>query len=375
MSFDVVIVDDEDVSELVGNIELKGLNYNLVTPENFSNDIDKITDKYDLIIMDQKLAGNIGKIPYMGTTLIQELRTRMAEARLAPKPIILWSIAGNITSYQHEKTSHNLVDAVWKKEWLHISEHEKRKECASEVVALIRGYKLINESISEIRATDSGGGDEFLARIFGKDPSRVKGLVPESVFNHLSNKNNQIAHYVSGFMINAVLRFDGFLIDECTLAARLGVDKGCSQWECFKNQFLLAFKYEGLFSEYYHRWWAPEFENWWLDEVSEIYPASLSADERTRILNEKFSLSLSSAKLSHNHTEDHFWHCCIIDKVPLDALDAFKVTSSERREWQDQFYVCYDAVAALKHKVLGYELSVRDRERFLKIRKQKKNNA
>ncbi|KZN40304.1 hypothetical protein [Pseudoalteromonas luteoviolacea] len=372
MTFKIAVVDDEDVTNLLNNLNLRGLSYSQIKPSSFQDDIESISDQYDLILMDQKLAGNIGKIPYMGTTLIQELRTRMAENKLKPKPIILWSIAGNITSYQNEKSSHNLVDAVWNKEWLHHVNEHKRDECSRKMKTLVSGYRSISSFLVDYKANDDMKATQLVAKIFGIKPELVEGYIPESVFGHLANKNHHITHTISNFLINAILRFNGFLIDEHTLAARLGVEIGCSDWGKLKKNCLSHFQFNGVYSDFYSRWWASEFETWWLENVSPEHPANLEAQDRVELLNEKLSLSLVVAKPARNHVESRFWYSCVINKIAIDELDSYKVTSSERREWQDHFYASFDAINEKKHKENGYELAQRDKERFLKLRKEKK---
>lgn len=373
MTFRIAVVDDEDVSNLLKNINLHGLSYQHIKPTSFQEDIESISDDYDLVLMDQKLAGNIGKVPYMGTTLIQELRTRMAENKLIPKPIILWSIAGSITSYQNEKSSHNLVDTVWNKEWLHHNNTKGRDEFSRKIESLVSGYKSITSILFKYKSDANMSASQLAAKIFGIKPEMVGVYIPEAVLGHLVNKNHHITHTFSNFLINAVLRFNGFLIDENTLASRLGVDVSCDEWEALKQNHLSDLKYDGIYSDFYSRWWASEFEEWWLDKISSEHPANLEAKDRLELLNQKFNLSLMAAKPANNHIESRFWHCCAIDRVPIDELDSYKVTSSERREWQDHFYVSFDAINEKKHKENGYELTQRDKERFLRVRREKNN--
>lgn len=370
MTFKIAVVDDESIGDLVDNINLKGLSYQHIQPHSFSQDINSISDEYDLILMDQKLAGNIGKVPYMGTTLIQELRTRMAENNLAPKPIILWSIAGNITSYQNEKSSHNLVDAVWNKEWLHHGNTKGREHCSKTIRALVSGYRNINTIICDYKSELDMNASKLAEKIFGIKTEQVDGFIPEAVIGHLINKNHHVTHTLSNFIINSVLRFNGFLIDEQTLAARLGVDIGCNDWPKLKTTLLSGCQFNGIYSDFYPRWWASGFEMWWLDNISSQHPANLEAKYRVELLNQTLNLSLIAAKPANKHYESRFWHCCAIDRIPIDEVDSFKITSSERREWQDHFYACFDAINAKRHKESGYELTQRDRERFLRTRKE-----
>lgn len=369
MTFKIVVVDDENVEDLISNINLESLSHEQIKPESFQKDIESITNEYDLILMDQKLAGNIGKIPYMGTTLIQELRTRMAENKLTPKPVILWSIAGNISSYQNEKSSHNLVDAVWNKEWLHHSNTFKREECARKIKSLVLGYRKLNTALCSFKSEGDTNGRGLAADIFGIKPEFVLGYLPESVLGHLVNKNHHVTHTLSIFLTNAILRFNGFLINEQTLAARCGVDINCEGWAELKDSYLKTFRFCGVYSDFYPRWWASEFETWWLEEISNEHPANLEAEQRVKLLNNKLSLSLLAATPSEKHIESKFWHCCVINGSPLDEVDSYKVTTSERREWQEQLYACFEAINNKSHKENGYELTARDKERFLKVRK------
>jgi len=372
MTIKLIVIDDDDVDAILKNLMPAEYTYTAILPKSFAEDISKIIEGYDLILMDQNLSGSIEKIPYMGTTLVQELRTRMAENVMVGRPIILWSIAGNITSYAKENSSHNLVDAVWKKEWLDPTNLCKIAKCKLQMKVLIDGYKQLNDFLRETGVKNIDR-PKLISSIFGLNLEQYSVLVPENVKGYFENDNHHVAHTMSQFLINSVLRFNGFLIDEETLAARLGVAIKSKGWKVLTSDVLNEFKYKGIYSEYYERWWAVEIDNWWLQEVNNDHLAGLTAQQRILILNKHYNMKLDKAGASEGHSEEMFWHTCIISKVPIDPTDSFKLTSSERREWQEHFYASYDTIINKNHKDFGFELFPRDKVRFLKLKDKLKN--
>lgn len=355
---DILVVDDEDVEHLFNEIE--GITVKTCTPRDFENDMKIIRQsKFDAVIMDQKLTGPRRSISYQGTTLIQEMRNRMVNSRdgLSPKPVVLWSVARNIINYHNERSSHNLTDAVWRKD-VFGSDKEYAKSCIEQLIDLVKGYKVLN-GINSNSPTSN-----YLTSTFGLDNEDVS-LIPHQFAVFFDNKRNRKPHLISQFVLNSALRFNGPLINYSTVLARLGLSESSKDLNKIEKK-IKSFRYKGIYSASNPRWWAHLIEDWWINKVDSRFPSSMPATERVKILKAKFKLDLSAASIPEGHTSDYFWHSCPFTNAPLDSLDSFKIIFPEKREWQDDIYISYSAAVARKHKEEGYSLDPLDKKKLIK---------
>ena len=214
-----------------------------------------------------------------------------------------------------------------------------------------------------------GKGELPLVNLFGLLGDGVPYL-PEQVKDFFQHENNRVAHTIAQFFINSLLRYDGILLRERTVAARLGVDMDKSaDWAVLVNSIEDFSKYKGIFSEYHLRWWSYAIEDWWESTVSSDHLASLTSKERVEALKEYFGeIALVESTPTVGHTGSKFWYTCLFDQVPLDPTDAFKLVFTEKRDWQDNIYCSYNAIMSRKHKTEGFTLAGQDLERFRALR-------
>lgn len=362
--FNVAIFDDEDVSQLVSKISHENFEFHQIQPENFESDLNRLKKDltFDAFIIDQKLSGD-EHIQYSGTTIAQQLRTWMASAELNPVPIVLWSMDDRITSFENEHSSHNLIDWVWRKpDFINSSENIFPKQLNS----LIDGYKLLSEFVK-----NKGSKPECL---FDDDPD-IFHLIPEDASEYITNQRNLKEHTLAQFILNGILRFDGPLISEATVAARLGISVDKSQnWESFKSEVLSEFQYKGIFDKLYPRFWSIPIEIWWTN-LTKTQLAGLSGESRVKWLNEQFNYELTAEPPAMNHSEDHYWYSCFFTNAPIDPRDAFQLAFPQKRDWQDPLYCSFNSILERKHKEKGYELKPDDREKFLAIYRALKHGS
>lgn len=353
-----LIIDDEEVDNLFDGVE--GINVESCKPEDFTQDMAVIRkSKFDAIIMDQKLTNQTKSIPYQGTTLIQEMRSRMVKSNgdLSPKPIVLWSIAKNIETYYNEKSSHNLTDAVWRKDNFGQDE-EYAQKCVETLWDLVSGYKLLNTLNPSMSAVN------HLLPILNVKKDNAS-IIPYPFYVFFDNKSNRKPHLISQFVLNSILRFNGPLIDFETVLARLGVSDKSKDLAKLKQK-LDKFSYKGIYSASNPRWWFQLLTEWWLDKIDTRHPAPLTAFERTKLLRSKLKLDLEPAEVPNGQNSASFWYSCPFTKQPLDPIDSFKVVFPEKREWQDDIYISYDAAKNRDYKRQGYSLDPTDKDRLLR---------
>lgn len=375
----LAVYDDEDVSSFVAAIKGVDISTIPLPPESFEEDIRKLRGEFDAMLMDLKLNEHGAHVTYNGTAIIQELRSKMALGEIPSVPIILWSMAENIRLYTKEKSSHNLVDAVWKKQDISPTDIDSQKRYGAELASLSEGYELINTTLNAVTSQESDDEDSDsagLLRLFG-DLNGTVPYLPEQIKDFFLHKNNLIPHTIAQFFLNSVLRYDGILLKESSVAARLGIDlRRSSEWSVVADSLEEYCRYKGVFSGYHSRWWSYAIEDWWESNISSNHLASLSSEERVVALKEKFGLlDLVEAVPSHGHSGSKFWFTCLFDQVPLDPVDAFKLVFTEKRDWQDNIYCSYEAIMNRKHKAEGFTLAGQDLERFLILKERLKDGG
>lgn len=281
------------------------------------------------------------KAKYKGSTLAQELRTLVKEKKIKNDfPIVL--ISGDaIIEQSLDKTSYDLFEAVIEKEKLgnEISYAELRDKLCS----FSKAYKDLNtmdvKNIENVLHVDP----EFLDVRF------------RTIFEDIIGYPN---HIITRFVLKQVLQRPSFLIDESTLAARLGVDKNSDNWLKFSTEVLKDAVYDGLFSDYYKRWYMPIIEDWWESDVSdEVILRSLPAVKRVELLNSKFNLDLAPLIKDDESKSSSFWTICMATQKPIDTVDGFLIADQDNSyPWQEKQYVCLnEALRELNFKVAPIE--------------------
>jgi len=353
MAYKYIYIDD-----LFGDIEkgtINGLKYGdkleveHFLPNTWEALIENLTTKMsdaDGLLLDLRLEvfafdkeGH--KAKFKGSTLAQELRTLVKEKKIKNDfPIVL--ISGDaIIEQSLDKTSYDLFEAVIEKEKLgnEISFTELRDMLWS----FSKAYKDLNtmdvKNIENVLHVDA----EFLDVRF------------RNIFDDITGYPN---HIITRFILKQVLQRPSFLIDENTLAARLGVDKNSENWLKFTSEVLNEAVYDGLFSDYYKRWYMPIIEDWWESDVSgEIMLRSLPAERRVELLNSKFNFGLAPITKDPESKSSSFWTTCKATEKPIDIIDGFLIADQDNSyPWQEKQYVCLDeALRELNFKVAPVE--------------------
>jgi hypothetical protein len=306
--------------------------------------------------LDQEATDDYPKVPYRGPTLAQELRTRMAEKKIAPFPIVLWSITEKFVK-SFDGTSHDLFDAVFGKDDQII---DNPSQVATQMISLVDGYAQINVN-KKIRLASQMLG-------FAEEPT---GVLQESFFEDFKYfVEKKATHEIASHLLTDLISPSGLLIDEKILAARLGVDimgSGAS-WNQLKGA-LDAAKYNGPFSGGWQRWWWFTAEIWWAGlGVKQPNLRRIGAAERVKILNERLKLSLKPAVPILEHYSDKFFCLCVATGRPLDPADGLRVVEVNAKAWQDTSYV--SAHAALERIAKEkWRISPLDRDRFDRMKK------
>lgn len=353
MAYKYIYIDD-----LFGNIELgtiNGLKYGdkltieHYPPNTWETLIEYLTEKMagaNGLLLDLRLevfAFNEDgqKAKYKGSTLAQELRTLVKEKKIKNDfPIVL--ISGDaIIEQSLDKTSYDLFEAVIEKEKLgnEIAYTDLRDKLCS-----------FSKAYEDLNALEK----KSIENILNINPELLDERF-QSIFANIIGFPN---HIISRFILKQVVETPSFLIDEYTLASRLGVDINSEQWVHLSTGILKPLIYTGIFSDYYKRWNMPILEDWWEKVISdEIMLRSATAEKRTELLNFKLGLNLMPIIKDKESKSAAFWTICTQTKKPIDTIDGFLIANQDDSyPWQEKKYICLEeALRELNYKVATIE--------------------
>ncbi|GHV15658.1 hypothetical protein FACS1894169_07750 [Bacteroidia bacterium] len=289
---------------------------------NIDDIIQKIIDENpDIILMDYKLTEG-SELSYCDApTIASTLRSKYNNA-IKERPIVLISTLDNIVKlYKKDYTSHDLFDyAISKERALENTEYFRCK-CLS----FLNSY------------TDIVKNKFDLDKILGLNGEI--NLIHSKIRIQL-NKDIQSAYEFSRFIFEHLIRCSGLLIGEDILSARLGVSKDSTDWGKLKEK-LLEYKYIGIFSDVYDRWWMSKIEFWWNDILKIDYPLrQYDVTERVLLLQKQLGLNdLNEVKSSSMNLSKNYWSICKETQLPLDPFDGIELLDEEYKPWQDKEYV------------------------------------
>ncbi|AXO61478.1 hypothetical protein DZC76_09480 [Pseudomonas sp. phDV1] len=167
------------------------------------------------------------KVFYRGSTLAQDLRTRMALGEIDNFPIVLWSVNDKLArSYEPDSASHDLFDAVYLKDGPDVSSPEGIAKRTLQLQAFAVGYCYLKECLNL-----KGEGESWdLPRALGVSGADLDILDPRLVQYLLSS---EVVYVFARKVLNSLIREEGILVGERMLAAKLGIDIEASgdSWE------------------------------------------------------------------------------------------------------------------------------------------------
>ncbi|RKE52381.1 hypothetical protein [Sphingobacterium detergens] len=336
--YNIFYLDDEKealVKSIIQKLEtlgsLKITRFKPVAFETEIQHIESILKDYDAIFLDLKLDGEQEdgiKVYYQAPPLAQMIRTLATEEKVPNLPIILCSTEDRINqSYLKDFTSHDLFD------WTFIKD-EINDLTIQKIEAIITAYKSITESPKD----------------FNKLLGRNYQDIDQRILSRFINEENPPIHEIARYIFKGIVKPGGILINEPTLAARLGIDISHSHdWSKLVDIFHSA-KYSGIFSESWKRWW----NDLVLDKFEELTNenlASLDSEERVILLKEVTKLTgLTEAQPLEFSSSSNFWNVCEITELPVDPFDSFKIDNRiEPLPWQDYKYVSMYGMVAFPH--------------------------
>jgi hypothetical protein len=322
--------------------------------------------KFDGVILDLRLDQFVNwedpegeRADYRATTLAQEVRTRATEGKFKDCPLVLWSTDSRLkASYNRDGTGHDLFDLKCVKDEILNEEHAKR--IALRLVSLVSGYK----QIAKIKGDRTGKNQLF--RFLGFK-NEIGFLDPRIAASFATREGPVPVHEYARFLIYDLLEPAGPLIDERTLAARLGVDPNSSpDFKVLKDTHFKQARYKGPFSSGWPRWWAHLVEDRWLKlkgNTAALRP--MPASQRVAILQKALGLkNLVVAQAATKGYSERFWTVCKATRLPLDPRDGLIVQARNFKVWHDKAYVSLKAALDGSMEDAGLKVDPIDLERL-----------
>tara|TARA_B110000285_G_scaffold48687_1_gene55130 strand:- start:4531 stop:5637 length:1107 start_codon:yes stop_codon:yes gene_type:complete len=288
-----------------------------------------VESTFDGLILDWRLDGtDASKADFSSEALAQQCRRLQVDkvnGRGFTKsfPIILCSAQqGFSTIYKKDTTSEDLFDSIFDK-----SELEDEGEF---LLSLVKGYKTLSEPGVSIQ------------KIIGLDASEQK-KIDDSLIRKIIEIKERQPHEMVQFLLKEVIDVKGALIDNNTLAVRLGVDPTSDGWEVLKKE-MAPFKYKGILLND-ERWWADLINEWWTNEFEGTTLKFLTSSERINSIEKKYIGLiglLKEPKLSVGSDSKEFWTVCYATKNPIAEVDGFIIDKHLHYSWQEREYICLD---------------------------------
>lgn len=320
-------------------------------------------DKLDGLIIDLRLddyanVNDGARANYRGTSLAQEIRTRQKEGGIKEFPIILFSGNDKVTQ-SLENSGKDLFDICIEKDSI-INDSIYEKQFVPKLYALADGYKIIKDSVGDI------------SKILSVDID----VIDERFISELNNLTTNPPHVLARFLLDELLLKQGLLVDEFTLAARLGVDieQSAEDWKKVLKSLENAF-YRGIFWQGWMRWWMPIIEKWWVEVIhAEKYLRSTPASERVELVKKELKLSnICPAEKIEKSSSNEFWTVCKGYNKPLDPIDGLIIDGQENLyPWQDLDYVSIDAALRKKNVNAWKKVAKLEEERLKELQEQYK---
>jgi hypothetical protein len=291
--------------------------------------------KPDGILMDVDLSYAEGE-RNSGPGLAQHIRVKQKARDVGEYPVVRFSYRDKVEkNVQGDPTSDDLFD-------LKIQKEEVPKDRQS-VQRRLLGISKVYAGL----ATENPLTAETLGALLGIKQEQIDRW-SHTAFNDRLLSSLQVATHVaaSAFMRGFIAQA-GLLVGEEVLSFRLGVDRAASgnAWESLRD--ILPFRYTGLASDEFARWWARGLDDWWYGLNSEGSLAATAIGNRIDILNAKSGVNgLVPLQMPRGSAGDKPWRSCVLTLeedplafIPVDPAEAVRLTPRDDLAlWVDPLY-------------------------------------
>lgn len=300
--------------------------------ESFETVCDKIINqskiqRIDGLMLDLCLDGaGENSMNFKAPALAQHIRTKTSEGVLPYCPIVLCSTRDNFESfYKRDRASHDLFDYTFNKTTGDFG------EVAVRLQTLAEGYEMMN--------TEGKKVERVLGREVYNIDDRVIAYLREESLSPFD---------VAQFVIKELLQMPGILIDEYTLAARMGVDMEASgaAWIRLNEKLKKVSSYCGIFADGWNLYWADLVSAFFMNLTGGNPYQIMNARERVETLQKAGFDGLEAAKPIKFNNSTYFDTVCQYYKKPMDSMEGIpKEDTIKIKPWQEHKYVSFFALA------------------------------
>jgi CheY-like chemotaxis protein len=319
MEYKILYVEDLVAHSIEDNLKRQG--YNVITndAESLEELLNALNQDFDAYVLDFRLTANRGRLD--APAIAQAIRTKGNNHK--DTPIVLISNEDKLKEFDKDLTSQDLFDFA-------ISKTIFRKEAD-------KYSKRINSFIEAYKTIKNANGQ--LDTILGITPEEVDSFIDYRLLEKINSEKIKDDIYANCRFVNiSLIRGIGVLIGNDVLSARLGVDKESKDWEKLLD-ILEPYKYKGVLSEAYDRWWSEKILIWWSNFSDNISLRRTTAEKRVKILKEKLGLDLIPLSPLQHANSTCFWTICMETKKGLDPNEGFIINKKEYFPWQEMEYL------------------------------------
>ncbi len=323
MAYKILYYEDKESGSIKADLENLGFEVDIEKCEDTKISIDALkANNHDAYLMDYRLTDGNGLIDAPALAGIIRTESGKDEFKINA-PIFMITDESGLKIVNSAQREQDLFDYVMTKDLF----RENKQKTGELIVSFIKAYRRVQESGFEVPS------------ILGIDKKEI-GLLDYRFERDLLSKSRDVFG-ITHFTLNYIVRSIGTLIGPDILAARLGVkiDQEQPAWGTLM-EILTPCRYEGIFKDFYSRWWMRKIEEWWEREFEGIGRLrSLEAKQRVELLNEKYGLNLLAAEPLAKEDSTKFWTMCFAKHIPLDPSDGFVIDDVTRREWEEPMYI------------------------------------
>jgi hypothetical protein len=298
------------------------------------------------VLMDVDLSAAAGEVG-SGPGIAQDLRVKQKARDISEFPIVRFAAAANVAkNVQGDPGSDDLFD-------LKIQKEELRGGTA------VVQRKLVGlEQLYGALSTYDPVAKPTLADLVGLTSPHLDLWCHQGLRDRVASALQITTHVAAGTFMRDFILPVGLLLDEDVLSYRLGIDRLASAdtWKQLRDA--LPFRYGGVASDYFQRWWARGLEDWWLDTIKESRVlAALTIDQRVAALRVALGLELVPLVMPVGSAGDRPWRFCTISLeadpprlIPVDPAEAVRVTPrADLPAWADPLCAALGPALQAKH--------------------------
>lgn len=273
-----------------------------------------------------------------GPGIAQDIRTKQKAKKAQEFPIVRFSAAEPVQrNVLGDPSSDDLFEIKIPKNDLKVN----RSEVVSKLLGLTQVYQILESLEKNIQKPEAE-----LEKMFGIDADTFVRWGNDGLVAKILSGISHAQHVAASVFCRFFLIPHGILIDSKLLAIRLGIDISLSKVDM--SELLRAvgeFKYNGVASQYFERWWARGLEEWWFKNIDANSPlASKTPIERIDLLEKRTGIK-GLVAIAGPEVQDHFrpWRFCRLgleseppEYIPVDPSECVRlIPQGELPVWVD----------------------------------------